>query len=431
MACKNLARANGLSSERCDAPFGGYHVVVSGDFCQHAPQGGHSLYYGADPAHVHQKSWRAAEKLGRSAFLQFDTCVILQQQFRFDTSIEDGRKIHSMVQMLSAETQPTWDECAWLCDNLNERAITPVTFQRMCQTEVPRAVVLRNCIRPALNARLATLQAGLAGQRLIVWRCVDVGTSSRPLSTDLLAVIEQLPSNKTGDMPTIQMYFTGIKYKFSSSDYPSVGCCNNNIAEGVALHLDPREPPDDFSTPYRTLRFLPIAVIVRPEGHAAVNLRLSSWPKGCVPIERVKKAARYVLKLPKAVKLYRGDDTEGNVVTVNRIGFRLEVANAVTDVFAQGMSFRGAPYVLHLNIPPDGKLHRANLLVPISRPSLFSQLHLLAPLYSVGDKATRSSVIQKVYNTLKPDPHLVAEMQRLRALAGATLTRWQIERYVC
>jgi hypothetical protein len=356
--------------------------------------------------------------LGRTAWLKFDTCVILRQQFRFDTSSEDGRKLYNMVQLLSANTQPSLEQCADLCDQLNQRAIDPATFQRMCGVEVPRAVVLRNSVRPFLNARLTRLQASLAGQRLIVWRCADSGSAGQPLSAEVLSAIEQLPTRKTGDMATVQMYFRGIKYKLNVSPHPSLGICNNNIAEGVQLHLDPREEPDDVTKPYWTLQYIPLAVIIRPEGMAAQRLHLRSWPRGCVPFAR--DVARFQLVLPTPTRLYRDGDCRGTVVQVRRRGFPLDVANAVTDCFAQGMSFRGAPYVLHMNIPPDGKLNRANLLVPVSRPSLYSQLHLLAPLWPPNDMAARSAVIRKVHAVLKPDPHLVAEMERFERLEKET-----------
>ena len=399
-------------------------MVCSGDFCQHQPPTGHALFYGADSEETAWSKWKAPARLGRFAWLKFNTCVILHQQHRFTTSTEDGRSLYDLVQLLSRGTQPSLKECAALCDALQTRAIDASQFQCMASTEVPRVVVLRNIVRPLLNAHLTRLQADLAGKRLVVWRCFDAGQQSQPLSGAIKGVLEMLPSNKTGDMPTIQMFYSGIRYKFSQNLFPNVGHVNNNIAIGHALHVDPREAdyPDDLSKPYRVLRYPPLAVVVKPEGFGAASLRLSSWPRGCIPVEPQK--VRINLSLPEPTQLYEGDAELGTSVKVVRRGFPLESASAVTDYFAQGVSFRGEPHLLHLNVPPDGKMTRANLLVPVSRPSLYSQLHLLTPMWPHGDLAARAKVIRKVHEALKPNAHLQMETARLQALAEETKSRF-------
>lgn len=398
--------------------------MCSGDFCQHQPPTGAPLFFGADSTAIIGQKWKAADKLGRMAWMHMNTCVILTQQHRFTTDTSDGKLLYKYVQLLSRETQPTLEECAELCDALNSCAITDRKFAELSTTVVPRAVVLRNRVRPFLNARLAKLEAALANKRLIVWRCTDVGLSSKPLSAEIIHALEQLPSDKTGDMPTVQMFFPGIKYKFSHNLYPHVGHVNNNMAVGHTLYLDPREEdhPDDETKPYRVLRYMPLAIAVVPDGGSTSHLHLPGWPKGCIPVEQ--ESSTFKLKLPAPTPLFKNEAEEGTVVSIRRRGFSLDMANAVTDFFAQGVSFRGEPHMLHLNIPPDGHLSRANILVPVSRPSLFSQLHLLAPLWPDGDLAARSKVIMKVHSALKPNPHHVAEMDRLRELAKKTHTEW-------
>ncbi len=141
-----------------------------------------------------------------------------------------------------------------------------------------------------------------------------------------------------------------------------------------------------------------------------------------MPVEPQK--VRINLSLPEPTQLYEGDAELGTSVKVVRRGFPLESASAVTDYFAQGVSFRGEPHLLHLNVPPNGKMTRANLLVPVSRPSLYSQLHLLAPLWPHGDLAARAKLIGKVHEALKPNRHLQMETARLQELAEETKSQF-------
>jgi hypothetical protein len=80
--------------------------------------------------------------------------------------------------------------------------------------------------------------------------------------------------------------------------------------------------------------------------------------------------------------------------------------------------------MLHLCLPEGRqRLTRANLLVPTTRPSLWSQLHLLAPLWPPDDAEARRAYIASVQAALRPHPDYVHEMQRLRHLAAATARR--------
>ena len=61
--------------------------------------------------------------------------------------------------------------------------------------------------------------------------------------------------------------------------------------------------------------------------------------------------------------------------------------------------------------------------MPVSRPSVYSQLRLLAPLWPPGDGAARAKVVDRVHRALAVDPHYKAEMSRLRSLAADTQRR--------
>jgi hypothetical protein len=87
------------------------------------------------------------------------------------------------------------------------------------------------------------------------------------------------------------------------------------------------------------------------------------------------------------------------------------------------VSFKRDPWLLHLTPPDKGSLTRPNVLVPCTRPSLWSELHLLAPLWPHDNEAKRQEVIAFFCKLLQPDPDYVAEMQRLRLLAADTARR--------
>ena len=73
-------------------------------------------------------------------------------------------------------------------------------------------------------------------------------------------------TNKMGQMAYWQFFFDGLEYVFNSNDYVNVGYVKNNMctAKGIVLHRD--EPEDDLTKPYRLLKHLPEALLVKPHG---------------------------------------------------------------------------------------------------------------------------------------------------------------------
>ena len=104
-----------------------------------------------------------------------------------------------------------------------------------------------------------------------------------------------------------------------------------------------------------------------------------------------------------------------------RRGIPLAGGYAVTDFFAQGMSFKDACWLVDLRPPSTGPFVRATALVMISRFADMHRLRLLAPLWD--STAHRTTVIARFHEALKPDPDLVRAMQRLHRLAEATMRK--------
>jgi hypothetical protein len=133
----------------------------------------------------------------------------------------------------------------------------------MTSDENPKIVSQRNLERMLTGQRLLLARAAFKKKRVVVWRCHDFRTVTSgkhnypmPLSHELLQTINSLPANKTGDMSTYQFFFEGIETSFLYVKKPSIatGQIHNNTCIGVALHLDPREPDDDPSKPFRVLK---------------------------------------------------------------------------------------------------------------------------------------------------------------------------------
>lgn len=235
-ACCNAAREHGRSAS---LPFGGFHIVCSGDFAQHQPPTGKALFYGAARVSAaQQQRWSEKEQLGREAWKKFTSCIFLRTQHRFSTDTEDGRLLYNMVGTLSSEQQPSEEECRKLCDDLNARAVSQSQLNDMLRTKVPRVVLLRNSLRQPLNLQLAMHQAALAQKRLVMWRCVDTDSSGAKLSPELLSTLDNVRSEGVDGIPAVQAFYPGITYKFVDNDYPQLGRANNNTCTGVAIVLD-------------------------------------------------------------------------------------------------------------------------------------------------------------------------------------------------
>ena len=82
------------------------------------------------------------------------------------------------------------------------------------------------------------------------------------------------------------------------------------------------------------------------------------------------------------------------------------------------MSFKNDPWMLHLALP-DKKSYfsRANLIVPLTRPSKWSQLKLLCRLWK--DEEGKQEYIKQFAKAIRPDPAYVAEMAEARRLASS------------
>lgn len=188
--------------------------------------------------------------------------------------------------------------------------------------------------------------------------------------------------------------------------------------------LDEREPPDNMKGDFRVLKFQPKALIVRLPNRKVKKLCGDGIPEDCIPITpNYSKIIDFTLDCN--MKLYADprDPTTGKSIKFKRFAFPVDTALAYTDYFAQGASFRGDPHFLHLGVGGKQGFKRGNLLVPISRPAVLSDVVILSPLWTPGDHNARKKVIDQFKSALKPDPDYKAEMERLHIKHDATTAK--------
>ena len=272
-------------------PFGGLHVVLSGDPCQHEPVGGGAL---------HKRSGRggAATTSGHHVYSQFKDVVFLTEQHRtqcpllFKYSRLFMRRADHKAR---AEEEAEFDrDVEALCDALQRRAVSAQQLGDMSAHHVPKVIILRNSVRTPMNISLASLHARKLRQRPITWWARDTLTTDGAESLwtrDLRATIAHLPSSDTKNLCGTGCFFDGCEYLFTENPAPRLGMVNNGRCIARGLLLDPAEPPDDPNKDVWGLRHLPLAVYVQPTlGSVSDDVWqvlakvFPDLPKGCVPV---------------------------------------------------------------------------------------------------------------------------------------------------
>jgi hypothetical protein len=89
---------------------------------------------------------------------------------------------------------------------------------------------------------------------------------------------------------------------------------------------------------------------------------------------------------------------------------------AVTDYFAQGLTFKDSRWIVHLTPPPAGQFARASIVVIISRYRSWDDVFLLEPLWHDGSQ--RLAVIERFQKALAMHSDLEAELARLQTAAS-------------
>jgi hypothetical protein len=436
----SIRKAQGLTAGDGRA-FGDMNLAVCGDLCQHKPVGGTPLFTD-DDSRPASKQLSARDVTGLAAYRMLDRVVFLQQQQRIAAE-DDQLFAHS--RLFISEQQPSREAVAAFCDDLNQKVVTPALLQQWAaEGGVPRVVCLRNEIRKHFNYRLGSLHAKQTGVRPIVWFGRDAVAPGRgnSLAADpamtpavpaqLRAAIALLPPEYTKHVPAMQLFFPGCRYTFTDNLAPNLGVVNNSECEGVDLLLAPGEQ-DTGEHDCWMLQKPPVALFVRPldasvsrAAWEAMRVDFPTLPQGCIPVTSGWSDAFPVQYQQELLTPDGGSYTPqrhvSRRVSVKRFGFALSDAYAVTDFYCQGMSFKQARWMAHLNPPPGGKaygLKRANVFVVLTRWGEWDNVWLIAPLWPAGDAAAREAVIDEFLRLAVLEADLKKELRRLRTAAAA------------
>ena len=196
------------------------------------------------------------------------------------------------------------------------------------------------------------------------------------------------------------------RYIFTGSEDPLLGHSTNNTAFGHSILLDPREPPDNGDHDTWRLRYLPVVVMVRPANTAVPELGYDV-PHDCIPVEPRQSSKSCVVA----------------GISMKRENVCLGSGYAVTDYYAQGLTFHERPWIVDLAIPPTGQFPRAGIVVVTSRYRDSDDVHVLRPLWPPGNALARERVVARYHSAMQMSDHLAAELERLRLLHEATQIR--------
>ena len=330
----------------------------------------------------------------------FKTVYYLTRRHRVDVS-PSGALLAKLLDILLSTDSPNEAQVGQLCDALNDRAIKPAEWPSILAT-CPRVVGFRHSSNDALFEKFTGHFANAKKERLIRWSSEDsVPSSGAPIGPNLKRFLRDCENKYTCCVPAQGHFYTGARYIFRTSKKPltQFGFATNVECIAHSIVLDPREPADDGTGSEWRLKYLPTAIIVRPMGVDVPALACEGVPDGCLVVEPMQT---------------RSFQAKG--FRVVRKGFPLGNGDAVTDYYAQGLTFIG-PWLANLSQPPEFGLRRSGIVVIVSRYSTLHQLRLVQPLYGAND---RLAVIKRWTKMLQLPAELRTEILWLCGLANKT-----------
>ncbi|EFJ39543.1 hypothetical protein VOLCADRAFT_100841 [Volvox carteri f. nagariensis] len=350
------------------------------------------------------------------------TVFLLEKQQRQDSS-PSGRRLTEYASMFGGEPA-TEQRIAEMVDDLNSRAV--VDLADLAHLE-PRVVLQRNEPRHTLNTRLIMLEAQRKNQRLVVWNADHVpvqkrGAAVEPALTHVeKAVAMRIKDYDFGHTTADTWYYHGARYILLDTTAADAGASHNNEVEACGLLEDGREPADDGHGPYRRLKYLPAAVIVRPiNGHIPDTVL-----RGLA--DYASRGGAFILS-PRASCIAEVEMPAPGCGTLTKQVRRLNVPlgdrQAVTDYFVQGRSFKDECWLVDLAVPPNG-IKRATLYVLLTRFKTLDHVRLLRPLYTTPHE--RKKVIKQFLSATKLEPDLAANLRLLKQAARETEQRYTTE----
>ena len=303
---------------------------------------------------------------------------------------------------------------------LNERSLNVLMHEDFSEALLlaPRHEVLDR-----MAQSLAISTANSQGKQIFLWNALDRQRNGQPL-TELQKDILLKETNYHNTRTDAQyakgshselVYYTGAVYKFTGNRGKTVGITNNNqcIAQSILLH--PKEPPIPPTQRIVKLRYMPLALIVRPE-FASNKLNVEGFGEGNVPV--FQGTSTFVIKEEAGSKA---------TTIIYRTGFpQLRMPGIMTDFGVQGRTIRKVDKpnkaIIDLRIPLSGTLKRASPLVLLSRFESLEQIALACPIWESA--YTEQLYFEKINKIVKNNIDLVKEKKRQQFFAAETKVRY-------
>jgi len=347
----HVKNASGETEEAL--PFGGMHVILSGDFHQFPPvrsEGG-ALY------HNRPDTDSARALLGRELFLQFDVVVMLTEQVRVkdkvwtsilnrlrtgDCTDEDIEEINKLV--LNNDQCPPTDFTTgpW-------RDAILVTTRHSVREEWNKAAIRRHCFD--------------TGHQRYIWVAEDTEKEGDgPLSKRARLALAKLDEKKTGKLQDLMEAAVGMKAMVVLNLATEADIANGTRGTITDIVLDPREnglSVDDEGA--IRLKYPPALIKFRP--NKGSNINFEGLDEGIVPI--IPSVVTFKIKF------------DGQEESVRRRQYAMTAGYAFTDYKAQGQTIEYV--IIDIAQPPNKGLTAFSAYVALSRSRGRQSIRLLRP----------------------------------------------------
>lgn len=359
---------------------------------------------------------------GFKVYRAFKHVIVLTEQQRQDVS-PGGIKLANYIKLFEGVADATREQISSFLVDLNSKFVDDITT---FVHKEPRIVLQENLPRHRVNTRLLQYRAKVLGVRPIVWNAHHalLDSSDGRRKSQVMTALEHdfaLKSpDKTFDMLTADTWYVeGALYLVQKTNGAEAGECNNNVVRAAGIITDPREPPDDGVGGHWRLKYLPLAVFVRPAKESLpANVAGSEFEvtfPGAFPILPSTQSAKILM--PSAP-----NGTE--MKTVQRTNIPIGDAYVVTDFFIQGTSFKNDVWFVDLAVS-QRQIKRACLYVILSRYRSWDDVKLVRPLWL--NDTDKERVINAYLRAARRDPDLAAEQELAKSGEQLCVTQFADE----
>jgi PIF1-like helicase len=389
---RNITIAVSRSGKQSDHSFGGINVILCGDLHQFPPVAKsirEALFHPVEPRDSIES------KLGHVTYQEFQTVVILKEQYRGTDPIWMDFLHHLRIGDVKDHHLHMLDKQV-----IENPETSPVDYNSPPWSDAP-LVTPRHAVRTEWNSKAIRKWCRESKERLYICRAEDTCRGKPLTQTERRAMTARMKNDKrkkTKNLPSVVEFAIGMKVMVTSNIETDLDLANGARGEIVDIVLHPNEPTIKDG-PVVVLNHLPSFILVKLTRTRAT--KLAGLEEAVIPVE------------PMSIKYQISVRANNNKImnrTVCRKQFPITAAYAFTDYRSQGQTI---PYVLvDIGKPPTGGLTLFNLYVSLSRSSGRSTIRLL--------RKFDHDIFKKPHSF-----HLLAEDDRLEQLNSRTKEIWE------